>query len=213
MPDRPPPTGQAVTPHRFLLPAGSVLWRIHARTVDATEFTGRRGRLTSGRFDGRGDRYNAGRDARTLVADLLLRGIPFSDKGFRTVRRARIAGKRASAVSTSTELSLVSLLTTPALTAVGQDTWLVFAEDRHWDRTGEWADWLHDVAPWAHGIIWPTEHDHGQSLVVLFGGRCTTGVLNADPEFALDLDDEYGAVWLNGMLVHYRARVMPPRKG
>lgn len=207
MPDR--PTG---TPHRFLLPSGSVLWRIHPKATDACEFTRAGRRLTRGRFDGRHDSYNAGLDARTLVAELLLRGITVPHNGFRTIRRARITGMRASAVSTSTELSLISLLTTPALAAVGQDTWLVLADDEDWSMTGMVADDLHDVAPWAHGIIWPTGYDHAQRLVVLFGDRCASGVLNGKPDFAVDLDDEYGAVWLNGILVHHRARVMPPRK-
>lgn len=83
--------------------------------------------------------------------------------------------------------------------------------DRLWRMAVE-ADAVPDVAPWAHGIIWPTGYDHAQRLVVLFGDRCASGVLNGKPDFAVDLDDEYGAVWLNGILVHHRARVMPPRK-
>ena len=219
MPDYPPPDDHTGTPHRFLLPADSLLWRIHSQKVDATDFTpfGNRGPLGRCRFDGTPAdpyaTYRAGLDAPALAADLLLTGIPLSDRRFRTIRRARVLGMRMSAVPTAVELSLVSLLTTAALTAVAQDRWLIVTDERQPGRIGEWARWLRTRAPWASGLIWPAEHDHTRQLVVLFGDRCPVDVLLSPPEFAVNLDDESGATWLNGILARHRARVMPPRNG
>lgn len=219
MPDYPPPDDYTGTPHRYLLPAESILWRVHSQKVDATDFTpsGGRGRLGRGRFDGCTTdsyaSYHAGLDAAALLADLLLRGLLLPEKGFRVIRRTRVLGLRASAVSTTVELSLVSLLNTAALTAVAQDRWLITADETYPGRLGEWANWLRENARWASGFIWPAPYDHTRQLVVLFGDRCPSGALRSQPEFAVNLDDEYGAVWLNGILPRYRARIAPPRNG
>jgi hypothetical protein len=197
-------------PHRYLLPAGTVLWRIHSQKTDATEFTPTR-RLFRSPFD-HDPGCTAGPDAQALVGDLLLRGIPVADRPFRTVRRVRILGMRASAVSTAAELSLVSLLTTPALLAAGLTPRLLFTE-RADDEIGRWVPRIRDRAPWAHGLVQPADHDRTRHLVVLFGDRCAPDTLGAPPIFTVDLDDEYGAVWLNGLLAPHHARVMPPRNG
>ncbi len=219
MPDYPPPAAHDGVPHRYLLPADSILWRVHSQKTEANDFVpfGQGSRLTRGRFTGTPadpyPSYHAGSDAQALLADLLLRGMPVHNRGFRTIRRVRVLGLRASAVATTQELQLVSLLNTPALTAVAQDRWLIVADDAAQGRLGEWANWLRAKDGRAHGFIWPAEHDHTRQLVVLFGDRCHPGMLRTPPEFAVDLDDADGARWLNGILCNYRARIMPPRNG
>ncbi|HEX5403903.1 MAG TPA: hypothetical protein VFX16_16575 [Pseudonocardiaceae bacterium] len=202
-------------PNRYLLPAGTVLWRIHSQKTDAAGFTAfdKGPRVFRARFECEPHPgYSAGLDAQTLIADLLLRGIRMSERRFRTVRRVRILGMRASAVPTAAELSLVSLVSTPDLVAANLANDVLFAEEIP-GVIREWADRIRERAPWAHGLIWPTEHDRTRRLVVLFGDRCGSAALDSPPVFTVDLDDEYGAVWLNGMLAPYYARVMPPRNG
>ncbi|HKS48314.1 MAG TPA: RES family NAD+ phosphorylase [Amycolatopsis sp.] len=214
MPDYDPPADYDGTPRRYLLPAGSTLWHIHPKNRKATDFTPyRQGRRSgAGRFDGPYPAYNAGLDAATTLAELLLGSIPLPAKGFRTLRRASVAGRRVSAVATAAELSLVSLCDAVDLAAVAQDVWLIHAEDCHDPRVRRWAEWLRAQAPWAAGFIWPPRRDVSQRAVVLFGDRCDSGALDPEPLFGVDLDDEYGAVWLNGILVRYRVRIMPPAK-
>jgi hypothetical protein len=202
-------------PHRHLLAVNTLLWRIHSQKVDATAFTPARtsGRLYRGPFDCEPrPGYNAGLDAQTHLADLLLPGIPVAQGEFRTLRRARIRGMRASAVPVAEELSLINLLTGPALAAADLTYWLLFAEEHDHGTLGEWANRIRATTPWAQGVIWPTGHDHNRQVVMLFRDRCEPHVLGSPPVFAVDLDDEYGAVWLNGMLAPYRTRVAPPGK-
>lgn len=216
MPYYPPPTHYSGTPHRYLLPINTKLWRIHSQKSDATEFTphGSARRLYRGRFDGVPTdpypAYNAGLEPSSFVADILLRGIPVSDKPYRTVRRVRVIGQRATAMRTTVELSVVSLLSTPDLAGVAQDRWLIAADECEYGRVGEWASWIRGKAPWAQGFIWPAGQDSVQQLVVLFGDRCTQSLFNPKPYYQVDLDSANGAAFLNGILVRHGARIMPP---
>ncbi|HWD03370.1 MAG TPA: hypothetical protein VG674_13055 [Amycolatopsis sp.] len=218
MPDYDPPPDYTGTPNRFLLPHDTTLWRVHPQSRDATEFTPYRKarRAGDGRFDGSAEdpyaAFNAGLDAAASLASVLMGGIPAPYRGFRTIRRVSVARQRASALATAEELHLVSLCDAVDLNAVAQDLWLIHSEECHEPRVRRWASWIRDRAPWSQGFLWPPRGGTSRRAVVLFGDRCGEDVLDPEPLFAVDLDDEFGAVWLNGILVEFRARVMPPRR-
>jgi hypothetical protein len=215
VPDYDPPTRYTGTPHRFLLPAETILWRLHSRKIAATAFTPF-SPTSGGRFDAPLDdpygKHDTGTDAAAMLADILLRSVPPHSTSFRTIRRAAVIGQRASAITTATELHLVNLLDGPALAAVAQSRWLVAVEWTEFPRVQRWAGWIRTQAPWAHGFIWPATRNEHEQLIIMFADRCDSSAFEPDPLFEVDLDDDYGAVWLNGVMVRYRARINPPRK-
>ncbi|TMR05022.1 hypothetical protein ETD83_07395 [Actinomadura soli] len=217
MPNAEPPRLFRPAPHMHLLKAGERLWRVHDRRHDPTSVNPRPSddNFGGGRFDGT-DRapypaYYAGLEAGTALAETLLRDVPFNDKGFRTIRRARVHGRRASVVETTDALNLVDLCSGEALAAVAQDTWLVQAETGEYHATRRWAAWIREQVPAAQGLIWPSKREGSRPALVLFRDRCPDGCLVADPHSGQDLDDLEGAAWINAQLAAYRARVTRPR--
>lgn len=217
MPDYLPPSRYADSPNRYLLPADTTLWRVHSQRNKPTDFTPYRDgrRFPYQRFAGTpADPYpswHASPDAATILADILLRRSTLSATGHRWVKRVAVAGQRASALNTTVELELVSLLSSPDLAAVAQDIWLIHADDVHDPMIRRWGSWIRSQAGWASGFIWPPRRTAEHQLVVLFGDRCTANAFDPDPITQIDLDDEYGATWLNWVLLPYRARINPPR--
>jgi hypothetical protein len=217
MPDYLPPPRYSGSPHRYLLPPDTTLWRVHSQRNKPTDFTPYRDgrRFPYGRFAGSAaDPYpswHASPDAATILADILLRSSMLPATGYRTVRRGAVAGQRASALTTALELELVSLMDAPDLAAVAQDVWLIHADDVHDPMIRRWASWIRSQATCASGFIWPPTRTTKQQLVVLFGDRCTGDAFDPDPITQIDLDDDYGAQWLNWVLLPYRARINPPR--
>ncbi|MFD7657195.1 RES domain-containing protein [Actinosynnema sp. NPDC059797] len=209
---------RAAAPHRYLLGVGTLLWRIHPRRSAAVDFTPHDARRTvhRGRFDGSpADPYptvNASFEPSAIVAELLLRSIPLPTRGDRTVRRVSVAGRRASLIATAADLDLVSLVDAPALAAVAQDAWLVHSSDIRDPRLGAWVAGLRARTGWAQGLVWPLRAEPQRHLVVLFGDRCGPGVFEPEPRQHFDLDDEFGARWLNSMLAHHRARIALPKE-
>jgi hypothetical protein len=195
-----------------------MLWRVHPRTKEPTEFTGYQDtrRFQYGRFRGSAaDPYaswHGSPDAEALLADILLRAVELPPTGYRTVRRVAVIGQRATKLSTAVELALVSLLSSADLAAVAQDVWLIHADDMHDPMIRRWASWIRAQALWASGFIWPPRRDARHQLVVLFEDRCKPDIFDPDPITQIDLDDEYGAQWLNCMvLCYHKARINPPR--
>ncbi|GLW61886.1 hypothetical protein Arub01_01300 [Actinomadura rubrobrunea] len=217
MPKVPPPTRFRATPRLRTLPAGTRLWRVHHRNHKATDFNPRLAdpNFGGGRFDGTErdpySTYYAALEAGTALAETLLRGVPFNDRGYRTIRRASVQDRRASVVETTEDLTLVDLCSGEALAAVAQDTWLVQADPADYHATRRWASWIREQAPAAQGLIWPSRREGGREALVLFGDRCPDGVLTDDYATGRDLDDLEGAVWINALLAPYRARIAKPR--
>lgn len=220
MPEYLPPAKYSDTPHRYLLPAATMVWRVHRQKDEPADFTKyRRSRFPYGRFAGSpADHYSswhASQDATTILGDILLRSVPVSADGFRTVRRVTVAGLRASALSTSVELDLVSLRSAPDLAAVAQDIWLITADELRNPLVQRWASWIRSQAEWAAGFIWPPRLSAQHHLIILFGDRFDddqrTAIVDPDPIAYFDLDDDAGATWLNSVLRPHRARINPPR--
>lgn len=217
MPDSTPPLRFTATPHRHVIARESTVFRLHHRARGAGGFKPgpTDANAHGGRFDGTVEdpfpSYYAGLSVTTALAEVLLRNVGPGDDGLRLIRRPKIAGIRLSAVRTTRELSLVSLLTGPALAAVAQDSWLVHEEgEQAYQKTRRWASWIRGQAPWADGLIWDSKRDTGKPALVLFGDRCAADALDGDePEFHIDLDTPIGEAWLSRMLVPYHAAVAP----
>lgn len=224
MPLAPPPADYDGHPVRHVLRRGSCLWHVHGRVYPASGF---KSALSSrlfggGRFDATDeDRYPywyAALDERTAVAEVLLRDLPYDQRGTRALTREAVAGRRISGLTLTRDLDLVSLIDEVDLAAVAQDQWLVVATGHEYVQTRAWGHWLRGAAPWAQGFIWSSRRDRGRSVIVLFGDRCATmfgtdyerNLLHEVSELAIDLDDKAGADWLNGLLEPYRVAVSPP---
>lgn len=213
-----PPTRFRANPHLRLLPAGTRLWRVHDRRYPAAEFnpTTADPNFGGGRFDPT-DRdpfpaYYAGLEAGTVLAETLLRYVPFNDEGVRNIPRAYVRGRRASVVVTAVDLTLVDLCSGEALAAVAQTTWLVQAEASDYHATRRWAAWIREQAPTAHGLIWPSKREGARAVLVIFGDRCPDDCLVVDHFAGQDLDGLEGAIWINHQLAPYRAHIRRPRR-
>lgn len=215
MPPVPPPSSP-VAPHRAVLPADTVLWRVHRQTRPVMAFNpvAVDPLFGGGRFDATSaDSYPylyAAPEVETALLETLVRGIPFDEKGRRHIRRVAIKGMRVSALRPGRDLTLVALRTHVDLAAVCQDEWLVHADPDSYPQTRHWAHWLRAQAPWADGFVWPSRRDLGRESVILFGDRCAAGELREVPGSAVDLDDRDGADWLNRRLDPYNIRLRPP---
>ncbi|MFE9102373.1 RES family NAD+ phosphorylase [Actinomadura geliboluensis] len=218
MPFTAPPTAARTTPNRAVLPAGTRLWRVHRGTRAPGDFkpVPADPHFGGGRFDSipGDDEYPylyAAPDPRTALLETLVRSIPFDDRGVRYLRRAALAGMVISAVESTSDLALISLLTSADLAAACQDEWLIHAEPHEYPQTRRWARWLRGHAPWGQGLLWPSRRDIGRPSAMLFGDRVDPGGLAPVPGPAVALDDAAGARWLNEQLAPYRIRVKPPR--
>lgn len=225
MPAAEPPVDFDGQPNRYLLRRGNCLWRVHRRRYSARSFRSAAGADVAhgARFDGAPDDpyphiYTA-LDEVTALAEILLRNLPPNREGRRAVPRRAVAGRQLSGLTLTRDLSLISLITGQDLAAVGQDHWLVTAQGGEYACTRKWAHWLRGQASWAHGLIWPSLRNGGGMAVMLFGDRCAaefgTGydrlLLHEVTDLAVDLDDEAGTGWLNGVLGPFRAAVPGPR--
>ncbi len=197
------------SPRRYVLPADTVLWRVHRSGRPVDEF--QQPRLVDGfggnRFDG------VGRDGHpflycspepgTAVAEHFLRDLDFSATATRILPRRAVLGRTVSAVRTTEDLDLLSLVTGPDLAAVGQDGGLISARGSEFDLTRRWAAWSRDKAGWARGMVWQSSVDLPKPTVVLFGDACGPRVLKPDAEMAVPLDDVPTAV--DRLLALFRA--------
>jgi RES domain len=212
-----PPALYDGTPNRYSLRRGTCLWRVHKHEYSARAFKAVPSDLFEGaRFDSTdADPYPywyAALDETTALAEVLLRELPYDERGTRALTHVALAGRQISGLTLTRDLELVSLIAEVDLAAVAQDQWLVSATGHEYAFTREWAHWLRSQAPWAHGFIWSSRRDRGRLAIILFGDRCamTFGtayereVLHEIPELAVDLDDKAGAEWLNGLLAPYR---------
>jgi len=222
-----PPARYDGTPHRFGLRRGSCLWRVHSRQYGARAF---KSRLTDPLFGGarfdatEADPYPfcyAALEETTALAETLLRDIAADERGMRVLPDRALAGRQLSALTLVRDLELVRLISGQDLAAIGQDHWLVSASGPEYAQTRGWGHWLRRQAGWAHGFIWSSLRDRDGLAIILFGDRCAAAfgpdyeraLLHEVPELAVDLDDEFGAEWLNRRLEPYRVAARYPKAG
>ncbi|MDI1462843.1 RES family NAD+ phosphorylase [Catellatospora sp. KI3] len=216
MPASPPPTGP-VLPRHFLLPSGTMVWRVHEDRWSSDAFNPSRAdpHFGGSRFDSTPDDpydflYLAGSEEAAL-SEVLARDLWPNSDGDRLLAYASVAGRCLSALVTTRELRLVSLRSTLDLAAVGQDEWLVNTDPSHYGQTRAWARWLRQASDTAQGLAWQSNRHRPTSAFVLFGDRCLAGTLAVLHSHTRPLYSPDGIEWLNDRLRAYRMRVEPPR--
>ncbi|MGY0020626.1 RES family NAD+ phosphorylase [Streptomyces sp. cg35] len=213
-------------PHRYVLPAGTELWRVHAAHRAATEFKGVPADLHwgGGRFCHIRDGLSpdtlpflyAGLTPLTAVCETLARDLLPRADGRRRITQPRVRGRALSKVVAAVDLPLVDLTDNAGLAAVHQDIWLVQAAAPDYPRTRRWGSWIRGQAPWAVGMRWPSRQDSGLlsgEVVALYGHHDNGQHLlrpSADP--SVDLDSPAGRDYLNELLKPLRIRVEAARK-
>jgi hypothetical protein len=218
MPVYAPPGGYRRTPHSFVARVGTRLSRVHRNIAGSCGFSDQvaDSHFGGSRFDpttdGQFSYLYAAYSDRTAVAETLLRGLHFDDKGARLLPRAAVRGWYASEIELTGDLNLLSLQTGVELAAVGQDNWLIHCGHEDYAQTRRWACWLREKAPWAQGIIWPSKRDLGGTCVVLFGDRCASEAVRPDARRTTSLDDLEGAQWLNRVMAPLCVTIHAPRQ-
>lgn len=208
------------TPHRFLLPAGTTLTRIHSTAFGVTEFnsTVARSDLLGGRFDAMpGDEHAflyAAEDDATAVSEVLLRDLPIDEYGARLLPRARLSNLRISWLSTTLDLELANLRSGRDLAAVGQDVWLTHAPAAEYAMTRRWSSAIRGWAPWASGLTWRSQREPQDFAHVFFADRCPDGcfeeVTEGLPTPTGDRNLSVGAsrIYVEEILASYRVALM-----
>jgi hypothetical protein len=194
-----PPPGYWGTPALCRVPAGTVLFRIHPVDCPAELFSSTLSHryYGGGRFDATDDDcypfLYAGQSIEVAIAETLLRDLPPDGAGVPQMPRARIRGRRISAVSTTADLELVSLRSAADLTAVCQDTWLTSCGPQYYAQSRHWAHWIRSHAPAAAGYVWMSHREPTQEAFVLFGDRMPAGaiVTFADPRLPRGREAEF----------------------
>lgn len=180
-----PPAAYAGTPALTLLPAGTVLLRVHQTAFPPASFNPSRSHryYGGGRFDSTDDdRYPylyAGESVGVAIAETLLRDLPFDSTGIRQLPLAKIRGRRISAVRTTADLEIVSLRSAADLGAVAQDPWLTTCDPRDYAQSRHWGHWIRSHAPAAAGYVWMSRREPTQRAFVLFGDRGAAGAIMA----------------------------------
>lgn len=219
MPGEAPPKVFESPPRATLLPAGTVLWRIHHRQYGPCEFnpTAADRHFGGGRFDGTPDDpypyLYAAVQRSTAVAERLLRGRQFGGGQRRMIERSSVRDRVLSALETTRELRLITLVSATDLAAVYQDDWLVQADEPEYGRTRRWAHRLRREDPAAAGLVWQSRRDRPNEAVVLFADRLGPGPHPLVPAGyqPVDFAEPAGLAWLNATLKPYRACVEPAR--
>ncbi|SER75797.1 RES family NAD+ phosphorylase [Streptomyces qinglanensis] len=217
-----PMTPLQLRPNHRVLPAGTLLWRVHSvrRAPDAFNptladpFEFRRGN----RFDGTSlDPYHClylADTPTTALAESVLRSRPFEPPaGLRLIPYAAVRGRSLSAVRTRCELNLVSLVESEDLAAVCQDATLL-EDERNYVPARRWASEIRAQAPGAMGLVWQSRHHRPQHALVLFHDRFAHWdgkPLEAAPDGGIAaLESADGVAAANRLLEPLRARISEP---
>ncbi|WP_410564510.1 RES domain-containing protein [Amycolatopsis sp. cmx-4-61] len=165
-----------------------------------------------GRFDAvmpadRGQMYVSPSDT-TAVLERFLPGLVFGADGRRFLLRRAVEGKRLSALEVTRDLTLLRLVSSGDLAAVGQDQWLL--TETHYGATREWAQWLREKVPWADGIVWQSTVDMPAETMVLFD-RDVPAVTVVDQRSSV-LGGTERSGWLEDVLDAHGVRTGPPSR-
>jgi len=164
VPECDPPLSCPGTPQLCNLMPGAELWRIHSTDRTATAMnpraqpTARRG----GRFDSLTGDYAylyLGDSPEAAIAETLCRDLPLPGPGARLVPAAKLAGRVLSRVRVTAPIPLVTAHGGPALSQLGQDTWLNKCEPNKYVLTRRWAAAIAGWAPEAAGLAYRCRHD------------------------------------------------------
>ncbi|WP_406485791.1 RES family NAD+ phosphorylase [Streptomyces phaeochromogenes] len=225
MSDRMPDPSERAKPHRYVLPAGTELWRVHSTRRTATEFKAVPADLHwgGGRFCDIKDELStdrrpylyAGMSPLTAVCETLARSLRPRQGGWRRITQPRVRDQVLSKVVAAIDLPLVDLTDNTHLAAVGQDIWLVQSEAPAYPRTRRWGSWIRSQAPWAEGLRWPSRQDSGLisgEVCALYEREDGPALLKPSSDPPLELNTTAGRAYLNELLAPQLIRVETPRR-
>lgn len=194
-------------PGAFVLPPGTMVFRVHRRYRSATAFVPANSeeRVRRGRFDASYDddfsHYYCALSMRAAVAETLLHGVPSAVPGITLPRGVRDS-RWLSSVEIVKELVLASLL--PAAGTGSASEWVSASDESAYPRTRAFSQALRQENAWAQGLIWLSKHDVQSPSVILFGDRCDASFIRPAASPLLDLEDD-------GLLPHVNALLSPLR--
>ncbi|MGH9087588.1 MAG: RES family NAD+ phosphorylase [Acidimicrobiales bacterium] len=215
------PTRRISPPERETLRAGTKLYRIHDRNyrADAFKTSVVDAHFGGGRFDSTLNAVYpylyAAPEPGTVIAETLLRGLPFDPGRSRILPNKTVSKYCFSEVELAEDVTLLSLCTMRGLLAVGQTGWLVQCEQPEYPFTRRVGHWLRDQAPWAQGFVWLSKRNQGERSMILFGDRFpapqqpggVTPIVRQTAQPSIDFADDAGITWLNDRLAQFRMAV------
>ena len=177
-PDEPPATLHI---SHFILPAGTLLHRVHQGRFGATEYNPTGG--GNARFSPIATAAGAivptlyaGSTFHCAVMETAFHDVGYSP-GLKTFQQKRLDGLKHSVIHTAQELTLVDL-STKALRRLGiQRQHLIDTPASEYCYTRSWAKAIHQFAPEAQGLRWVSRQDDQAVAFVLFGDRLDEGAL------------------------------------
>lgn len=173
----PPPEEAPQRAGISVLPADTVLFRVHSARFGPTEFNPTDPDSLEagggGRFDSPGGEppfLYAARLPETAVVESLLRDLPFDVCGGRELPAVALTARCVSELRLTRDLFLVSLHGA-GLAEVGQNTWLVHSDASEYPRTRTWGKAIMAWNPRAHGLEWRPRHDDDGLATCLYEDR------------------------------------------
>ncbi|ANC84186.1 TPA: RES family NAD+ phosphorylase [Pseudomonas putida] len=177
-PDEPPATLHI---SHFILPAGTLLHRVHQGRFGATEYNPTGG--GNARFSPIAvaagaivPTLYAGSTFHCAVMETAFHDVSYSP-GLKTFQQKRLNGLKHSVIRTAQELTLVDL-STKALRRLGiERQHLIDTPTSEYGYTRSWAKAIHEFAPNVHGLRWISRQDDQAVAFILFGDRLSEGAL------------------------------------
>jgi hypothetical protein len=207
----PPPDAPPGPPKLITVQGGTHLYRLHqiGSPADQFRYGAHPTELTGGRFDSVDGSYGilyAGEDQDVAIAEVLTRGLKNGVVAARLVPRATIVGRAISQLTTTEDLTLLSLCGRD-LTLVGADLWLTKSDASEYLTTRAWAERLRAWCPDAAGFVWMARHDENRRAYALFSDRPpgVRGMLQ--PSDPVPVDTPNGLAMLRRVLREYNAGV------
>jgi hypothetical protein len=213
-------------PQLTVMPAGTALWRCHASAFAATAFndTFKHLRFGGNRFAGTTDDpypyLYLTQEPTTALAEVFLRSLMFSPPdGVRLVPLVQARRYTLSQVRTTTDLTMVQLMTEEDLAGVFQDSWLLESDAPEYQPrqpeepphryTRFWGSQIRRQAPGAAGLRWQSRRHRPRPAMVLFGDRCGPTPVEPVAGAIHDLATGAGLAEANRLLAPLRTVIVP----
>jgi len=219
MTNRIPPQEFGGTPVLAPIPGGTVLYRVHRKDFGAADFNSRlcHRYYGGGRFDATADdEYGflyAGESIEVAIAETLLRDVIFDGTGKCIIPYEKYRGRRVSAIRTTGDLKVVSMLDRKALSSISQSTWLTTCPPSEYAQSRHWGHWIRSRTPGAAGYVWHSRQEPGGKAFVFFEDRHgepmiepATDDLSSD-DLTIDFDSDQGKQELAQILSGYGAGI------
>lgn len=215
-----PMTELELRPNRHVLPAGTVVWRVHKSHFAPSAFNPSLADIhfDGGRFDGTvldPYRYLYVADCPvTALAESVLRSREFEGPfGLQRIPYLTVHGRSLSALRTRCELNLVSLIDGKDLAAVCQSSQLL-EDEANYARARRWSSEIRAQAPDAAGLAWDSRRNRGTLAAVIYHDRfahCDGEPLEPVLDEGIpDLGSPSGRQEANALLAELRAEISAP---